>query len=210
MNSHYWIYTLQVLHLYLQFWKKKVSSSVLWFINIALNISFRILGKIISICKWFCFIPSIKKYLYNFLYRKDILKPLKIYQMKWEKTIFWVWRKLLVSTIFTLSVPRSITLTLWQLYATVPWHPEVTYHGTINLFIKSWYFSSSVDFVLKDQREKEKDVEEKRPPHREEMDVVPKPWHKDYVAGLEAMSQKLHITTPCMLQVLDFWHTKFG
>lgn len=71
-------------------------------------------------------------------------------------------------------------------------------------------FSTSVDFVLKDQREKEKDVEEKRPPHREEMDVVPKPWHKDYVAGLEAMSQKLHITTPCMLQVLDFWHTKFG
>nr|XP_022323965.1 dynein heavy chain 7, axonemal-like isoform X6 [Crassostrea virginica] len=67
-----------------------------------------------------------------------------------------------------------------------------------------------VDFVLKDQREKESDVEEKRPPHREEMDVVPKPWHKDYVAGLEAMSQKLHITTPCMLQVLDFWHTKFG
>lgn len=80
----------------------------------------------------------------------------------------------------------------------------------MNLFIKSGYFSSSVDFVLKDQREKEKDVEEKRPPHREEMDVVPKPWHKDYVAGLEAMSQKLHITTPCMLQVLDFWHTKFG
>ena len=69
---------------------------------------------------------------------------------------------------------------------------------------------SPVDFVLKDQREKESDVEEKRPPHREEMDVVPKPWHKDYVAGLEAMSQKLHITTPCMLQVLDFWHTKFG
>lgn len=111
--------------------------------------------------------------------------------------------------IYTLSVPQSITLTLWQ-YATVSWHPEVTYHGTMNLFIKAWYFSSSVDFVLKDQREKEKDVEEKRPPHREEMDVVPKPWHKDYVAGLEAMSQKLHITTPCMLQVLDFWHTKFG
>lgn len=73
-----------------------------------------------------------------------------------------------------------------------------------------FFFLSPVDFVLKDQREKESDVEEKRPPHREEMDVVPKPWHKDYVAGLEAMSQKLHITTPCMLQVLDFWHTKFG
>lgn len=72
------------------------------------------------------------------------------------------------------------------------------------------FFPSAVDFVLKDQREKEKDVEEKRPPHREEMDVVPKPWHKDFVAGLEAMSQTLHITTPCMLQVLDFWHTKFG
>lgn len=113
--------------------------------------------------------------------------------------------------IYTISSAVNNLLTLWQ-YATVPWHFEVSYYSTctINLFIKLWYLFSSVDFVLKDQREKEKDVEEKRPPHREEMDVVPKPWHKDYVAGLEAMSQKLHITTPCMLQVLDFWHTKFG
>lgn len=86
----------------------------------------------------------------------------------------------------------------------------LTFWSLMLLIFSLWYHFSSVDFVLKDQREKEKDVEEKRPPHREEMDVVPKPWHKDYVAGLEAMSQKLHITTPCMLQVLDFWHTKFG
>ena len=65
-----------------------------------------------------------------------------------------------------------------------------------------------MDFVLKDPREKEDAEKERLPPHREEMEVVPKPWHKDYVAGLEAMSHNLHITTPCMLQVLDFWHVK--
>ena len=72
------------------------------------------------------------------------------------------------------------------------------------------YFYNIVDFVLKDPREKDDEKKEKLPPHREEMDVVPKPWHKSYVAGLDLMSQKLHITTPCMLQVLDFWHVSFG
>ncbi|XP_060067000.1 dynein axonemal heavy chain 7-like [Ylistrum balloti] len=67
-----------------------------------------------------------------------------------------------------------------------------------------------VDFVLKDPREKEDDNKEKPPPHREEMDVVPKPWHKSFVQGLELTTQNLHITTPCMLQVLDFWHVSFG
>ncbi|XP_052080869.1 dynein axonemal heavy chain 7-like isoform X1 [Mytilus californianus] len=67
-----------------------------------------------------------------------------------------------------------------------------------------------VDFVLKDPREKDDDKKERLPPHREEMDVVPKPWHKSFVSGLDLMSQKLHITTPCMLQVLDFWHVSFG
>ncbi len=67
-----------------------------------------------------------------------------------------------------------------------------------------------VDFVLRDPREKE---EEKKPavvlPHRAELDVVPKPWHKSYLTALEVAKDMLHVTNPCMLQVLELWHTSF-
>ena len=68
----------------------------------------------------------------------------------------------------------------------------------------------SVDFVLKDPREKDTDKKVKLPPHREELEVVPKPWNKSYLSGLDLMSQHLHVTNPCMLQVLDLWHVSFG
>ena len=67
-----------------------------------------------------------------------------------------------------------------------------------------------VDFVLKDPREKDTDKKRELPPHREELEVVPKPWNKSYLSGLDLMSQHLHVTNPCMLQVLDLWHVSFG
>ncbi|XP_067686354.1 dynein axonemal heavy chain 7-like [Haliotis asinina] len=67
-----------------------------------------------------------------------------------------------------------------------------------------------VDFVLKDPREKDEDKKEKLLPHREELAVVPKPWNKSFLGGLEQMTHHLHVTNPCMLQVLDLWHVSFG
>ncbi|KAL3855114.1 hypothetical protein ACJMK2_014343, partial [Sinanodonta woodiana] len=67
-----------------------------------------------------------------------------------------------------------------------------------------------VDFVLRDPREKDEDKKVKLLPHREELEVVPKPWHKSYLQSLDLMSQNLHVTNPCMLQVLDLWHVSFG
>ena len=67
----------------------------------------------------------------------------------------------------------------------------------------------SVDFVLKDPREKDEDKEEKLPPHREELEVVPKPWMKSYIQARDLSSEILHVTNPCMLQVLDLWHATF-
>lgn len=68
-----------------------------------------------------------------------------------------------------------------------------------------------VDFVLKDPREKDEEKnKEKLPPHREELAVVPKPWNRSYVSAMEIADDILHVTNPCMLQVLQLWHTSFG
>ncbi len=71
-------------------------------------------------------------------------------------------------------------------------------------------FVVSVDFVLKDPREKDEDKEEQLEPHREELAVVPKPWNKSYLTARDTAMDILHVTNPCMLQVLELWHTAFG
>ncbi|KAJ6652606.1 hypothetical protein lerEdw1_011258 [Lerista edwardsae] len=66
-----------------------------------------------------------------------------------------------------------------------------------------------VDFVLKDPREKEEDKKQVLLPHRLEMDVVPKPWNKSYLAARNYISENLHAMNPTMLAVLDLWQTSF-
>ncbi|XP_060113048.1 dynein axonemal heavy chain 7 [Heteronotia binoei] len=66
-----------------------------------------------------------------------------------------------------------------------------------------------VDFVLRDPREKE---EGKKPillPHRQEMEVVPKPWNKSFIAARNYIYENLHAVNPTMLAVLDLWQTSF-
>ncbi|XP_039266483.2 dynein axonemal heavy chain 7-like isoform X2 [Styela clava] len=66
-----------------------------------------------------------------------------------------------------------------------------------------------VDFVLRDPREKEEAAPE-LPPHREELEVVPKPWHRSFVSAANSTKDKLNVTNPTMLAVLDLWHVSFG
>ncbi|WAR10683.1 DYH7-like protein [Mya arenaria] len=61
-----------------------------------------------------------------------------------------------------------------------------------------------------DPREREDDKTVKLLPHREELEVVPKPWNRSYLGALDVVSVNLHVTNPCMLQVLDLWHASFG
>ena len=70
-------------------------------------------------------------------------------------------------------------------------------------------FSRIVDFVLRDPRETDEDKEVVLPSHREELAVVPKPWHRSYVASLEVAQEHLHTINMCMLQVLQLWHMSF-
>ncbi|XP_064598423.1 dynein axonemal heavy chain 7-like [Liolophura sinensis] len=66
-----------------------------------------------------------------------------------------------------------------------------------------------VDFVLKDPREREDEIKEPLPPHREELAIVPKPWNKSFLQGLDTMCRDLYAISPCMMQVLNLWHASF-
>lgn len=65
-----------------------------------------------------------------------------------------------------------------------------------------------MDFVLKDPREKEEKAVVSLP-HRQEMAVLPKPWHSSYVAGIDFAGEHLHAINNCMLQLLKLWQVSF-
>ncbi len=67
-----------------------------------------------------------------------------------------------------------------------------------------------VDFVLRDSRENDADKpKEARPEYKEELDVVPKPWHASFERARSDVSKNLHTINPCMQQVLLLWYTSF-
>ncbi|XP_054535146.1 dynein axonemal heavy chain 7 isoform X6 [Pan troglodytes] len=69
---------------------------------------------------------------------------------------------------------------------------------------------SIVDFVLKDPREKEDDKKtDELPAHRAEMEILPKPWRKSFLAASSYIRDHLNAMNPTMLAVLDLWHTNF-
>ncbi|ELK27728.1 Dynein heavy chain 7, axonemal [Myotis davidii] len=68
---------------------------------------------------------------------------------------------------------------------------------------------SIVDFVLKDPREKDDKKAEELPPHRAEMEILPKPWRKSFLAASSYIRDHLNAMNPTMLAVLDLWHSTF-
>uniref|UniRef100_G3NCJ3 Dynein axonemal heavy chain 7 n=1 Tax=Gasterosteus aculeatus aculeatus TaxID=481459 RepID=G3NCJ3_GASAC len=60
-------------------------------------------------------------------------------------------------------------------------------------------------YTFRDSR-KDEDKTKKRPSHRLEMEVLPKPWNKAYVRAGKRMKDSLHSFNPLMQQVLDVWH----
>ena len=69
------------------------------------------------------------------------------------------------------------------------------------------YFS--VDFVLKDPRPKQQTVEVPKFPHRQELEVVPKPWSQTFLAAGTAMSETLFVTNPTVAAMLRIWHQEY-
>ena len=98
-----------------------------------------------------------------------------------------------------------------MLKRSINWHyisgpTIVTHQHNSSLMIVSL---PTVDFVLRDPREKDEEKKEALPPHREELAVVPKPWERTYYQARNIAIDTLHVTNPCMLQVLQLWHTSF-
>jgi dynein heavy chain len=67
-----------------------------------------------------------------------------------------------------------------------------------------------VDFVLRDSKEQESDkYKAKIPEYKLELEVVPKPWHHNYVHSRNEIFKNLHSINPCMAQVLKLWYASF-
>ncbi|KAM7380824.1 hypothetical protein PAMP_004096 [Pampus punctatissimus] len=64
-------------------------------------------------------------------------------------------------------------------------------------------------YIFRDSMERDKDAVKDLPPHRLEMQVLPKPWNKSFVYARKRMRDKLHSINPTMLQVLNLWHVSY-
>lgn len=67
-------------------------------------------------------------------------------------------------------------------------------------------FNFSVDFVLRDPRETDQDTKEETLSHRQEIAVLPKPWHSSFEQAKRFMEKNLHSINPAMAEVLSKWH----
>ncbi|CAH8448881.1 unnamed protein product [Heterobilharzia americana] len=78
-----------------------------------------------------------------------------------------------------------------------------------------------VNFIINDPADKqealggfhttcdENDKECKVSESRKEIDIVPKPWHSSFLSAYRFCQRNLFVTSTCMLQLLDLWHTAF-
>lgn len=68
----------------------------------------------------------------------------------------------------------------------------------------------SVDFVLKDPRQKDSERLAPKPEYKLELDEVPKPWNKSFVSAHVSMGKSLFITNSTLNQVLNLWYKMFS
>ena len=67
-----------------------------------------------------------------------------------------------------------------------------------------------MDFVLRDPRpSKQQTVTGPMLPHREELEVVPKPWNQTFLAANSAMSETLFVTNPTVAATLRLWYQEY-
>lgn len=68
-----------------------------------------------------------------------------------------------------------------------------------------------VDFVLRDSRDNESDQtsRQKIPEYKQELELVPKPWHASFEKARYEIYKNLHSINPCMAQVLKLWYSSF-
>ncbi|TRY59213.1 hypothetical protein DNTS_014611 [Danionella cerebrum] len=71
------------------------------------------------------------------------------------------------------------------------------------------HLKTLMDFVLQDPRQDQELTERDLPLHRQEMQIIPKPWNKSFLQAKKRMRSQLYTVNPTMLAVQDLWHMSF-
>jgi len=96
-----------------------------------------------------------------------------------------------------------------QLVQKIDWNGQADF-VTFLANVVGNYAVCTVDFVLRDPRESVNEpVPLVLPEHREELTVLPKPWHTSFVQACRSICDSLHVTNPCMQQLSQLWFTFF-
>uniref|UniRef100_A0AAQ5XW12 EF-hand domain-containing protein n=1 Tax=Amphiprion ocellaris TaxID=80972 RepID=A0AAQ5XW12_AMPOC len=64
-------------------------------------------------------------------------------------------------------------------------------------------------YILRHPMTSDKDKEKDLPPHRFELEIVPKPWKKSFIQAQKRMNEKLNSFNPTMRRLLYLWHDSY-
>uniref|UniRef100_A0A3B5AG71 Dynein axonemal heavy chain 7 n=1 Tax=Stegastes partitus TaxID=144197 RepID=A0A3B5AG71_9TELE len=67
-----------------------------------------------------------------------------------------------------------------------------------------------VKYIARDPKGEDEDKVKYLPPHKLELEIVPKPWNKSFIQARKRMNEKLHSFSPTMLQLLSLWHVSYN
>uniref|UniRef100_A0A669BJA2 Dynein axonemal heavy chain 7 n=1 Tax=Oreochromis niloticus TaxID=8128 RepID=A0A669BJA2_ORENI len=64
-------------------------------------------------------------------------------------------------------------------------------------------------YTFRESKESDKEKEKDVPPHRLEVETVPKPWNKSFVHARKRIRENLYSVNPTVLKILYLWHFSF-
>ncbi|XP_053734095.1 dynein axonemal heavy chain 7 isoform X1 [Synchiropus splendidus] len=65
---------------------------------------------------------------------------------------------------------------------------------------------ATLQYTYRNAADEDTDKVKEVPPHRQDMELVPKPWHSSFEYAQRRMKEVLHAFNPTMLQVQQLWH----
>ena len=70
--------------------------------------------------------------------------------------------------------------------------------------------TQTVDFVLKDPRQKTQEPPQHILSHRQDLAIIPKPWEKSFLTSFSTLSRSLSLTNPTIASLLSLWYESYS